>query len=1048
VTFRPTPEQRAVIHHPLAPLRVAAGAGTGKTTTVAHRIAHLVADAGLQPEEVLGLTFTNKAAGELAERVRSVLGTDLEPDRAVPVHTYHGFAAQLLGEFGAVVGVERETPVITPTFTRQLLADVVATTPLPDLDVTNQRVVERVRRLASALGDHLRDAGEITAGGDLDKVWHERSGLLLAVRAYQAEKTRLGVVDYGDLIAAAHRLISDHPWVRERIAERYAAVVLDEYQDTNPAQRHLLGALFGPGFPVTAVGDVDQTIYEWRGASLDNFRSFPIHFPAVDGTPAPTLPLTLNRRSGARILAVANAVRERVDREPRDPLQPAPGAPDDAVTVAWLGTAPEEAAWIAEHILELREGGRRWSEMAVLFRKNKDMALVRDALAARDVPFEVANLGGLLGVPEIVDLRAWLRLLDRPDDGPALLRILMGSRFRLGMGDVMALSRWVRGARRDDDADHEGLPAHSLVEAAEALAGEGRLPKTSAPAFRRFVAEYRGLVEAAQGASLVELCRQVLDATGAWRDLDALPDAARLSARLNLYRFLDLAESWSPLEGRPSLTAFLDYLRVMEDDPAEELDTARIAGADAVTLLTVHRAKGLEWPIVFLPAVYAGNFPSKVAGGYDDPMRSAESLPYEFRLDRHSLPDLASAGSDDERRELLRRRHDSQEWRIAYVAVTRARERLSVSGAWWYGAPEPTVNPAKRSPLYELLAAHPGVEVAADVVEPPPRPEVMAAGPGGTPAPDPLFGVEGWQGALRDAVADPSTPRRLADELGLADAYDAAVEEQHRLPFAIPEAAAAVPDRRGTSVTGLVTYATCPRRFYWSEVDRLPRRPSPAARRGVEFHRRVELHHRGVLSLDELDPALYDRSPGEEAEPTGPDAFQVFSGSRFARDQPAYVEIPFEVPLHPDLWVRGRIDAIYEHPGGRWEIVDFKSGRPGSLNPAARVQLQAYAVAVCDTGLAGVDPGRLAVTFAHFGGGLHETTEEVDDSWIDEARRTLRDLVDGVLDGRFEAAPSAACHGCDFLRFCDAGRALVAAESEVTPPSPRRRRSPGSPGPR
>jgi DNA helicase II / ATP-dependent DNA helicase PcrA len=1047
VTFRPTPEQQAVIGHPLAPLRVAAGAGTGKTTTVAHRIAHLVSDGGLEPEEVLGLTFTNKAAGELAERVRSVLGPRLEPDREVPVHTYHGFAAQLLGEFGAVVGVERETPVITPTFTRQLLSDVVAATPLPGLDVTNARVVERIRRLASGLGDHLREPEEITVHGELDEVWDERAALLRAVAAYRAEKRRLGVVDYADLIAAAHRLVSDHPWVRDRIAERYRAVVLDEYQDTNPAQRYLLSSLFGPGFPVTAVGDADQTIYEWRGASLDNFRRFPTHFPTADGSPALTLPLTLNRRSGRRILEVANAVRALVDGQARDPLRAADGAPADAVGVAWLGTAPEEAAWIAERILELREEGRRWSDVAVLFRKNKDMALVRDALASRDVPFEVANLGGLLGVPEVVDLRAWLRLLDRPDDGPALLRILFGSRFRLGMRDLMALTRWARGARDDVAAEHEALPVLSLVEAAEALTADDERLGPAAPSFHRFVAEYRSLVEVAQGASLVELCRRVLDVTGAWRDLDALPDAARLSARLNLYRFLDLAESWSPLDGRPSLAAFLGYLDVMEDDPAEELDTARIAGADAVTLLTVHRAKGLEWPIVFLPAVYAGNFPARVVGGYDDPLRAAESLPYEFRLDRDDLPDLASARSGDDRRQLLRRRHDSQEWRIAYVAATRARERLWVSGAWWYGTPEPTAKPSTRSPLFDLVAAQPSVDVAVDVVEPPPRPEVMVAGAVGAPAPDPLFGEGGWQRALREAAADPSAPRRMAEHLGLTASYDAAVEEQRRLPLAVPDPVAA-PERRETSVTGLVTYAMCPRRFYWSEVDRLPRRPSPAARRGVEFHRRVELHHRGVLPLEELDPMLYDRSPGEQAEPAGPDAFQVFAGSRFARERPSLVEAPFELPLDPDLWVRGRIDAVYEHPGGRCEIVDFKSGRPDSMHPAARVQLQAYAVAACDTGMAGARPGSLAVTFAHFGRGLHETTEEVDETWLEDARLALGGLATGMLADRFEPSPSQACHGCDFLRFCDEGRDLVAGSVPVTPPSPPRRRSPGSPGPR
>jgi DNA helicase-2/ATP-dependent DNA helicase PcrA len=225
-----------------------------------------------------------------------------------------------------------------------------------------------------------------------------------------------------------------------------------------------------------------------------------------------------------------------------------------------------------------------------------------------------------------------------------------------------------------------------------------------------------------------------------------------------------------------------------------------------------------------------------------------------------------------------------------------------------------------------------------------------------------------------------------------------------------------------TSVTGLVTYATCPQRFRWAEVDRLPRRPSAAARRGVEVHRRIEIHNRGAVPLTDLDDDLYDAPAAGGGEPAAA-AYETFLGSRFAAQRPLLVEAPFDLRLE-DARVRGRIDAIYEDEPGAWEVVDFKSGRPTD-DPARRVQLQAYALATQEAGFAGAPPHRLAVTFAYLGAGLVEEREEVDGDWLAEARNHVGALVRGAAAREFAADPSAACRGCDFLHVCAEGRAWV-----------------------
>ena len=1043
MTITPTPEQLDVISAPLGPIRVAAGAGTGKTTTIALRVVSLVADRGLEPERILGITFTNKAAAELSDRIRVLLAPHVEPGREVEVHTYHGFAAQLLREFGAIVGVERSSKVITPTFSRQLLRSILHRVPLASINISDRNNIEHLRRLGSQLGDHLLLPQDVPIPeGPADDPWLLRADLLEGLRHYQVEKSRLGVTDYADLIVLAHRLVTRHPEVAAELRQRYQAVMLDEYQDTNPAQRELLRALFGSGFPVMAVGDIDQTIYEWRGASPHNFEQFPSHFCHPDGTEASTVNLTANRRSLPNIVEVANAIRAKTGSG-QPPLAPLADRIGGEVVVAWHDNAVVEAEWIARN-LALLAPSHSWKDMAVLFRKNKDMILVHDALRAADIPVEVANLGGLLGVPEVADLHAWLRILQTPEDAPALYRIVVGSRFRLGLGDLAHLARWVTRQERSDRAlavdnaaippdrtEHDQPPARTMLEAIDHLDEIPDLRRGARDGLERFASEYRQLLEAAQGVSLVELCRRTLDLTGAWSDLAALSDTEQLTARLNLYRFLDLAEDWSPLEGRPSLAAFIEYLALMSEDQNEELDTARLSGEDAVTLLTVHRAKGLEWDIVFVPACYDKNFPTQ-SQGFDNPYGPAKTagkyLPYEFRLDRQWLPPLHPGIDKRDADDLLREVHVRQEWRIAYVAATRAKQRLFVSGAWWYGHPEPKAKPSRPSELWNVVASQPCTRVESEPRDEPMPPLLLRFEPD-PPAPDPLF-PSGWDAALREELATPGWALQAAEARGLGDGFATHTAAVQQMLFDLPAMSPAANDALvSTSVTGLVTYAHCPQRFFWSEVERLPRRPNPAARAGTRIHRQIELHQRGQIPLDDFGPDLYDGDGytvrGEDtptAEVAGP--FQMFSESRFARSRARMIETPFEMVLS-GVRLRGRIDAVFEPEPGHWEIVDFKSGRPRS-EPSGHVQLEAYAIAA-ETGALGPPPDRMTVTFAFLGGGLNERSEAVDVAWLESARSRLAGLARGITDGSYEPQPGDGCYGCDFLRFCPTGRAHVAA---------------------
>jgi len=1016
--FEPSPEQREILEMGLDTIRIRAGAGTGKTTTVALVIANLVENHGVDPERILGITFTNKAASELADRVKAFLGNAVEEGRQAEVHTYHGFAAQILAEFGALAGVDTRVRVITPTFSRQILSETYHHTTYDYLDITNAHGLDKIRTLGDRMGDHLLTPADLIDHVDPTEVWAMRAEMLDTLRRYDIDKRRLGVVDYSDLVTLSTRLLTIHPELAAEIRSRYQVVILDEYQDTNPAQRVLLTTVFGPsegqiGMPVIAVGDEDQTIYEWRGASAENFELFPTHFPAPGGGPPQHGALTLNRRSAPEILVVANEIRRRANPDAEDLVSHEPESKGEVVTY-WAEDAVAEADWIARRFEALHQAGTPWSEMAVLFRKNRDFAVVVDSFARHDIPVEVANLGGLLSVPEVADLRAWLTVLDRPEHSPSLVQILFGSRYRLGYADIAPLTRWLGGTRRED-MDRDAVPGLTLLEAIEHVGEIENLRPGARAAYEHFLDIYREVLSESQGSSLVEVCRLVLDRTRAWQDVESLPINQRTTARLNLYRLLDLAEEWSPLKGRPSLSAFLEYLEAMEDEPAEELDSAHLSGEEAVTLVTVHRAKGLEWDVVAIPAVTDGSFPVR-GGTFPDPVRFAQFLPPKHRIDNAliGMPD-----DDKERNDYFRDQNALQEWRVAYVAATRARSMLIMTGSYWYGLPEPTVKAKKPSELFDLVEQHPVTRKEGHVDEPE-RPALLRFAAAGA-SPDPLFD-DGWDGALRAAVTDEDALMEMAGSMGVADAYQEKVEEMRQTLFdldALGEMSAEQEKTRVVSVTGLVTYAQCPKRFYWSEVDPLPRRRNLAAIAGTELHRRIELYQRGQVPFEDLEPGLYDAMD----EATGEGGFKAFLDSRYGTEPARLVEAPFTLRTESGYEIRGRIDAVYEREGN-WEIVDFKSGRRRD-DPARLVQLQAYAVAATEVDF-GVDtPENIDVTFAYLGGGLDVHTEHADVGWRLDAARNLEVLTSAIEDDRFDAVPGDWCRSCDFLRFCPEGRREV-----------------------
>ncbi|WP_086826642.1 ATP-dependent helicase [Allokutzneria sp. NRRL B-24872] len=1017
----PTPEQAEVIAATTEPALVIAGAGAGKTETMAARVVWLVANGLVTPDRVLGLTFTRKAARQLADRVRlrlrrlagSGLLEDLDPSgerrNAVltgepTVLTYHAYAGRLVGEHGLRLPVEPGARLLRETASWQLAHRVVSSwTEDINTDKVPSTVTGYLLALAGELGEHLvsperlrthaeafcravesapkgpRQRNELSQ--DMQKVLAAqrlRIALLPLVEEYAARKRREATMDFADQMAMAARLAEEHPEVVTGERERYGAVLLDEYQDTGHAQRVLLRALFGGGHrtpvPVTAVGDPAQAIYGWRGASAANLPRFATDFPRYGEDrlePARRYGLLTSFRNPPQVLALANAVSEPLRTAGLDvePLRAKDNAGPGDVRVALLPDVQQELDWMADTISaywESRVDATGESPTAaVLVRRRSDMAEIATALRDRGLPVEVVGLGGLLDEPEVRDLVSALRVLVDPLAGTAAMRLLTGSRWRMGVSDIAALwdrAKFLAGGAdakpTGTDAIADALPGEhaELAGLVDAVDDPGDAEAYSEEGFKRVrklgreLAALRRRMDQPLPELVADVERNLL------LDIETLARPNKIG-RAQLDAFADVVADFASASPSATLPSLLDFLSAAEraEDGLEpgEVEVAE----DRVQILTVHSAKGLEWEIVAVPHLGRDVFPGKKKSS--SWLRTPQQLPAELRGDSQDLPTL-SLESCANRKEIetalkiheedFEERRLIEERRLLYVALTRAEHALLVSGHWWGETGEKPRGPS------DFLT-----EIHAAMVESPEIGSVQHW------APEPVLD-EGNPLAQATKSAkwphDPLSRRRAAVQRG-ADMVRAALQEPppevdeeddpegwaRDVDVLLEERASAATRREQVvlpsqlSVSQLVELAADPAALARRLRRPLPFPPNPTARRGTAFHAWLERRFGAtrLLDLDEL--------PGAADETAVPDADledlqRSFLASEWADRTPEEVEVPFETEVD-GIAVRGRMDAVFADKDGGWTVVDWKTGAvPDSEHlPAVTVQLAAYRLA-------------------------------------------------------------------------------------------------------
>ncbi|NOT34599.1 MAG: ATP-dependent helicase [Candidatus Eisenbacteria bacterium] len=962
------PEQREAVTHEAGPLLIVAGAGTGKTQVITRRIAWLIGTKRARPEEVLALTFADKAASEMETRVDELVPYGFV---GATISTFHAFCDRLVREHAIEIGLTSQLRVGTRAdllvFLRERLFELGLDRYLPlgepdrHLDAL-LTVFDRARDEDVSPERYLAFAESLAAAASGDPVLTDRAAMELekahAYGAYQRLLFEHGRVDFGAQIALALRLLRERPHLAREVQERFRHVLVDEFQDTNHVQFEILKLLVGRRRNLTVVGDDDQSIYRFRGAKIENLLGFLEVYPDARVTV-----LRRNYRSGQRILDLSHRMVRFNDPErleAKDPARFAKGliaerGLEGEVEYRAFESGSDEADAVADDIARGLAEGRGAGEFAVLARTHAQLDPVAQALRARGVRFRRTNQRGLYERAEVKLCLNALRLLADPDDGPAAFGVLADPLFGVTPDDLLRLT-----AR----AHRTNLSLRAVAERASADLSAG-LSADSVEGIRRAVELLQRLAAEATRRPTSEVLYRFVTESGLLGQLSAEDSAEATEKVQNLNRLFTIVTRVGPLLKSDRVTYFMRHLDLLID--AGDDPQAAVVDSDdqSVALLTAHNAKGLEYPIVYMVQLVEGRFPLQLRG---DP------LPFPPELHRGGEP---------------RAEHLREERRLFYVAMTRARDRLVMSHAADYGG--------KR------LRKASGFLLEALELPAPPKPARRASAGESIARHAPAA----------EAPASPSGLEPLADDAPLA-LSNQRIDDYVSCPLKY----------RYAHVVQ-VPLASDPTFMYGTAIHHAIRVFLQHRIRGMP------ISATDVLKTFEeawSSEGFYSREHEERRLAEGREALRRFVTRELATGhKPLASELEFRFKVSEHDQVSGRWDRIDEAADGI-VLVDYKTSAvddPDSAKSRAseslrEEQLGLYALAYHET--RGVMPARAQL---HFIGSGIVGEARVELKHLESARERIRAAAAGIRRADFTPSPEPRrCTYCPYHRFCPHSAAL------------------------
>jgi DNA helicase-2/ATP-dependent DNA helicase PcrA len=951
-------EQKKAVTFGKGPLLIIAGAGTGKTTVVTERIKYLITSKKARPDEILALTFTEKASREMEERVDIGLpfGTT-----QMWISTFHAFCDRILRSDAMNIGLDPGFKLMTEAETILLLRKNIF-----KFDLKYYRPLGNPMKFITGMLQHfsrLKDEDISTSeyidwaktqSDDEEQEVEKYKELTQAYRTYEELKVKEGVADYSDLISNTLKLFRTRKTILKRYQEQFKYILIDEFQDTNFAQNELAILLAGSHKNITVVGDDDQAIYRWRGAAISNIIQFRKQFPK-----AKIVVLTKNYRSTKEILdrsydLIQNnnpdrlEVAEKIDKK----LESMRRMKGEKIEVVYTERMEDEAEAVAKEIARLAfsqlvipgqarndKMGYEWKDFAILVRANNHAEPFVRALSRHGIPYQFLGPGQLFKQPEVKDLIAYLKVLYNFEDNVAMYRVLTMDWLDLPARDIAVL---VNNSRK------LGI---SLFESCEKNS-EGKTKKIVDMIHRHF-----GLIKK---ESAGQILYYFLQDSNLLTQYTMYKTDKEEKMALNIAKFFDKLKTYEGSHEDASVFAVVDWIDLAmnlgESPMASDTDWTE---NNAVNILTIHSAKGLEFPVVFLVNLVDARFPTR---------ERKEQIPIPDALVKEILP--------------VGDYHMEEERRLFYVGMTRARDRLFLTAAKYYGE-------GKRE---KRLSPFIGEAIGEEVV----------------------------------SKSQSVNVSNKANQLRLLD-WEKKEEQQEEKPIRQPVTY--------LSYSQLSTFGTCPLQYKYRYILRIPVPPSAALTFGDTMHRTVRAFYELVKAGEKPTKDILlnllekhwsslgygDRGYEEKMKKHGLELLEGFYEKGYDPARiPKDLEASFKIHITPSLTLGGRIDRVDTFPDGKLEIIDYKTGQaPKTRDPGSDPQLTVYALAATDEGIYKKTPEQVIVSFYFF-----ESQEKVSATRTKEQLAAIKQEVaqkaEEISKSDFHPTPGKHCGFCEFRLICEA----------------------------
>ena len=970
-------EQLEAVYHGEGPLLIIAGAGTGKTTVITERIKRLITEGLTLPSEILALTFTDKAAREMEERVDKSLPMGLPQ---MWINTFHAFGDKILRSEAIQIGLDPGYSLMTEAesiiFLRKnfFKFDLDYFRPLGNPNKFIGGMLNHFERLKDEdvlSQDYLAYAENLVTKLKMKneklKIEEEKINKTLelanAYRTYEELKMKEGVMDFADLISNTLKLFRMRRNVLKEYQEKFKYILIDEFQDTNFAQNELAILLAGGKKNITVGGDDDQAIYRWRGAAISNIIQFRKTFPATR-----LVILTKNYRSTQEILDRSyfmiqnnNPDRLEVKEKINKKLVSERRIEGEKIKLIYSDRVENEADEVAKEIKN-QKSRYQWRDFAILVRANDHSDPFVRAFQRTGIPYQFLGPGMLFRQAEVKDLIAYLKLLDNLEDSVALFRVLSMNIWNLKPEDLYSLNIFgkkmslslfealdVLHAFYTQDQDHWSKEKNYLQYLP-------LLSPSSKDIIMKFVSMVKRHIKLIRDETAGQILYYFLEDSGLLKTFSDFKSLKEEKVALNISRFFDKLKTFETEHDDASVHAVVDWIDMsMELGESPQASNTDWSLNDAVTILTVHSSKGLEFPVVFMTNLVSLRFPTNLR---------REQIPIPDELVKEILP------TGDY--------HLEEERRLFYVGMTRARDKLYFSASNYYGEGK---RERKISPFV--------VEVLGEEI----------------------------QLAYKQIS-------KLTNQLNLFEWKKKESIEEKSLKQPI----------NYLSYSQIDTFNKCPLQYKYRYIVKIPTPPSAAASFGSSMHLALQrfyerrkkgedLTQKNLLSiLDEIwIPLGYGTKQYEEKmKKRGYDMLREFFEKFYdAKILPRDLEYLFKVKITPTLRVGGKIDRVDVH-NGKLEIIDYKTGKkPSDAETKDNLQMTLYALAATDPGIYNKKPEEVILTFYFFNTNEKISSTRTDKQLI-EAKKILQDTAKKMAESTFLPEVGSWCDFCDFKLICPA----------------------------